>query len=237
MRSYLQCVSHPSNTQLDARAQPRGPILPHASPRSPHLVPIPPTVLSQMKSHLYPSPMLYHPSSSPSYLSSPSQRFKRKLDDEEDNPPESAIFLPKKPRLDITAEASSSPPNAFTRLTPPFSDPGGPDIRSPLPLPNKMTISTHIRPSSSPSVGNTLGPPGREGVESHPANSVQTPISEQNAFLRKLHMNSRIYQNNKAELRLMQEDDMEIMWQEEEEIVAERYAPMNKILGTRTWNR
>jgi len=30
---------------------------------------------------------------------------------------------------------------------------------------------------------------------------------------------------------------MEIMWQEEEEIVAERYAPMNKILGTRTWNR
>jgi len=30
---------------------------------------------------------------------------------------------------------------------------------------------------------------------------------------------------------------MEIMWQEEEEVVAERYAQMNKILGTRGWNQ
>ena len=213
------------------------PLLPHAFPSSPPLVLAPPSILSQMKSHLYSSPMPYHPSSSPSYLSSPPQRFKRKLDDEEGKPPESAIFLPKKPRLHITTEASPSPPNAFTRLTPPFSDAGGPETPSPLPLPNKMTISTHITPSSSSSVENTLGPPWQEGVASHQSNNVQTPISEQNVLLRELHMNSRIYQNNKAELRLMQEDDMEIMWQEEEEVVAERYAQMNKILGTRGWNQ
>jgi len=49
-------------------------------------------------------------------------------------------------------------------------------------------------------------------------------------------MNSRIYQNNKAELRPIKEDVAEIMWEEEEEVVAQRYAQMNRILGTRRGN-
>jgi hypothetical protein len=58
-------------------------------------------------------------------------------------------------------------------------------------------------------------------------------IPVQNLLLRNLHMNSKAYQNNKVSKALTSEDEDEEMWEEEEEVVAERYAEMNKILGSR----
>ena len=59
-------------------------------------------------------------------------------------------------------------------------------------------------------------------------------ISSQNRLLHQLHMKSRIYEYNQS-LSSVQEMD-EDMWDEEEESVAERYAEINKLLGSRRMN-
>lgn len=48
-------------------------------------------------------------------------------------------------------------------------------------------------------------------------------------------MSSRVYQQNQKQLTPKEDEDEE-MWDAEEEVVAERYAEMNKILGSRRMN-
>jgi hypothetical protein len=59
-------------------------------------------------------------------------------------------------------------------------------------------------------------------------------ISSQNRLLHELHMKSRAYEYNQS--RSNGQDSDEDMWEEEEESVAERYAEMNKLLGSRRMN-
>ena len=59
-------------------------------------------------------------------------------------------------------------------------------------------------------------------------------ISSQNQLLHELHMKSRAYEYNQT-LNVVQDSD-EDMWEEEEESVAEHYAEMNKLLGSRRMN-
>jgi hypothetical protein len=183
---------------------------------------------------LHPQAMSYHTSSHPSYVSAPSQALKkRKHDDGQDQPPE-PLFHPKKQRHDvITNDDPTSPPNAFSRLTPPVSEAGAPEINSPVPLLNKMTINLHgqAAPAAALDVID-LGRP-QEPNPSDPSHDIQEVLSPQNVFLRELHLNSRLHHNKSAHFDPVDND----MWQEEEEIVMERYAQMNSILGGRreTW--
>jgi hypothetical protein len=73
----------------------------------------------------------------------------------------------------------------------------------------------------------------QEPNPSHPSHDIQQVLSPQNVFLRDLHMNSRLHHNKSTHFDPVDED----MWQEEEEVVMERYAQMNSILGGRreTW--
>ena len=56
-------------------------------------------------------------------------------------------------------------------------------------------------------------------------------ISKSNIFLRDLHLKSRTYQYNQNYPNKLEE-----MWEREEEKVFERYAAMNKLLGSRRMN-
>jgi hypothetical protein len=46
-------------------------------------------------------------------------------------------------------------------------------------------------------------------------------------------MKSRIYLESQRHTNQDRDEEMHEMWEEEEEIVAERYAAMNKLLGSR----
>jgi hypothetical protein len=96
------------------------------------------------------------------------------------------------------------------------------------PHPTHKDVVSHLPPPSY-----VAYPPPQELSKSHPSD-VDITIPSQNLFLRNLHMNSRAYQLNQN--RFAAEDKDEEMWVEEEEIVAERYSAMNKILGSRKLN-
>lgn len=65
------------------------------------------------------------------------------------------------------------------------------------------------------------------------SSDVKFDIPSHNVFLRNLHLNSRPFLQNQKQ---MERDKDEEMWEDEEEAVAERYAAMNKLLGSRRRN-
>jgi hypothetical protein len=80
--------------------------------------------------------------------------------------------------------------------------------------------------------------PTKQDISYYPPPDNLTPPSDvqlipsQNLFLRNLHLKSRIYIQKQRQTE-DKDEDMDGIWEEEEEIVAERYAAMNKLLGSR----
>jgi hypothetical protein len=65
----------------------------------------------------------------------------------------------------------------------------------------------------------------------HPASDALFEVPSHNLLLHEVHLNSRVFQQNQ---KRMESEDMDVdMWEEEEEVVADRYAAMNKLLGSR----
>jgi hypothetical protein len=65
------------------------------------------------------------------------------------------------------------------------------------------------------------------------SSDVESDIPSHNVFLRNVHFNSRTFLQNQKQMEM---DKDEEMWEDEEEVVAERYAAMNKLLGSRRRN-
>ena len=146
------------------------------------------------------------------------RKRKRQYDSEEDLPLHEFIeneHISKKQRDEVAAPLTpTSPPSSVTSIQR-FSSPPSSEQDTHFLYDDKNVI-TH--PSYMT----------QRSTNSHPSD-VENPIPSQNLLLRDLHMNSRAYQINQD--RSMDKD--EEMWQEEEEIVAERYSAMNKLLGSR----
>jgi hypothetical protein len=64
------------------------------------------------------------------------------------------------------------------------------------------------------------------------SSDVEFDIPSHNVFLRNVHLNSRPFLQNQKQMEM----DKDEMWEDEEEAVAERYAAMNKLLGSRRRN-
>jgi hypothetical protein len=206
--------------------------LPHAAPNyyTPLFLSTNFTPLNTMIPHLHSQAMSYHTSSHPSYISAPSQALKKRKHDDSDDQPLEPLFHPKKQRQDvITNDDPTSPPNAFSRLTPPISEAGAPEISSPVPLLNRMTINLHGQAPSTAALDVIDLGRRQEPKSSHPSHDIQEVLSPQNVFLRELHLNSRLHHNKGTQFHHVDED----MWRDEEEVVMERYAQMNSILGGR----
>ena len=174
--------------------------------------------------------MFYERYSTPPYTSSSSQESSRKRkrhsENEEDLPLNEFIendHISKKQRDEVIVAplTPTSPPSSFisiNRYTPPATDH---DITSYHNTQNKKVIITH--PSY---VAQHL-----HDSKPHNSSDVDSTIPSQNLLLRNLHLRSRTYQFNQDRLRSVDRD--EEMWEEEEEVVAERYSAMNKVLGSR----
>ena len=185
---------------------------------------------SQMVIHPFSPPMFHETYSTPPYASSLSQESSRKRkrhsDNEEDLPLNEFIesdHISKKQRDEVIVAplTPTSPPSSFTstnRYSPPAADH---DIPSYNIIHNKKAVITH--PSYVAQ--------HQHHTKSRSSSDVDSAIPYQNLLLRNLHLNSRTYQFNQDRLRSV--DQGEEMWEEEEEVVAERYSAMNKVLGSR----
>lgn len=193
-----------------------------------------------MAGHPFSPPLLpsdyYHgysiqPSSIPSQ-NSPRKR-KREFDIEDLQFPESD-HIPKKQRDEIvTPLTPTSPPSSLSSiqaLSPPA------DQRLYHSYNPPVTNDNDIQPSSNLSYF-TYPPTSKQQVHQPDSSRVDTAISSQNLFLRDLHLKSRAYQNNQCHFDEIDKDEDEEMWEEEEESVTERYAAMNKLLGSRRKTR
>lgn len=185
-------------------------------------------LLSQMVIHPFSPPMFHETYSTPPYTSSSSQDSsrKRKRHSEQDLPLDVFIendHVSKKQRdeLIVAPLTPTSPPSSFisiNRYSPPATDH---DILSYNNIHNKKAPITH-----PPYVAQH-----QHHTKSHSLSDLDSAIPSQNLLLRNLHLNSRTYRLNQDRLR--SEDQDEEMWEEEEEVVAERYSAMNKVLGSR----
>jgi len=176
--------------------------------------PFSPPILPSDYPHMYSSP----PSTS-SQVSSSSPR-KRKRDPETDYFDNNDHILKKQRDEFIGPLTPTSPPltlSTLQRLTPP-SDHEGPYSYNYQQSHTKndskyfpaSSYVTHLR---------------QENSKSHSSDALAS-IPSTNRFLRDLHLTARAHQSTKK-----QED--EEMWEEEEEIVSDRYSEMNKLLGSR----
>ena len=168
-------------------------------------------------------PILHEPYSTPPYTSSQSslsRKRKRQHNTNEDlrlnqydhkskKQQDEVIFAPLTP---------TSPPSLFASINinaPPATEHEVPShgYQNNGVITNRWDISQHSKPN--------------------PNSSAITPtVPSQNILLRDLHLNSRTFQYNQDCL-LRSNDQNEEMWEEEEEVVAERYSAMNKVLGSR----
>jgi hypothetical protein len=174
--------------------------------------------------------MFHETYSTPPYISSSSQESSRKRkrpsDTEEDLPLNEFIendHISKKQRDEVIVAplTPTSPPSSFisiNRYSPPVADH---DIATYHNTHNKKAIITH--PSYVAQ--------HQHHKKSHSSSDIDSTIPSQNLLLRNLHLNSRTYQFNQNRLRSVDQDAE--MWEEEEEIVADRYSAMNKVLGSR----
>jgi len=168
----------------------------------------PPLLTSDYPQPLYPQPQQSH------------KRKRQREDDSEVNDIPDDLQLQrisKKSRDEILHPIPLIPPHSVSsQLMSPKSDP---DTR----------IASHLHNREMP----TSAGPAVPSYVSHPDHE-EMCIPVQNLLLRNLHMNSRVYQNNQKGMTIAPEDELdEEMWEVEEEEVAERYAQMNKILGSR----
>ena len=110
------------------------------------------------------------------------------------------------------------------------------EAHHPVPLSPPQSVKSQLMsPKSDTNTRPAVSIPGRNACTSAPLSYMSPSDQEfaipvQNLLLRNLHMNSRVYQNNQKHIG---EENGEEMWEEEEEVVTERYAEMNKILGER----
>ncbi len=174
--------------------------------------------------------MLHESYSTPPYTSSLSQestrKRKRHYGTEEEFPLNEIIeneHISKKQRDEIIVAplTPTSPPYSvisINRYSPPATDHDPPSHNTY----NSKVILTH-HPSYVAQ--------HQHHTKSRSLSDVDSNIPSQNLLLRNLHLNSRTYQFNQDRLRAVDQD--EEMWEEEEEVVAERYSAMNKLLGSR----
>ena len=174
--------------------------------------------------------MLHENYSTPPYTSSLSQestrKRKRHSSTEEDLSLNEIIendHISKKQRDEIIVAplTPTSPPYSFihiNRYSPPATDHDSPNVN---PHNNHVIFTNH--PSCVTQ--------HQHHTQSQCQSEVDSTIPSQNLLLRNLHLNSRTYQFNQERLRSVDHD--EEMWEAEEEVVAERYSAMNKLLGSR----
>ena len=160
-------------------------------------------------------------SSQASSSSSPRKR-KRESDSETDYFDNDHIVKKQRDEL-ITPLTPTSPPrtlSTFQRLTPP-SDHEDSYIHNHPQSPKQNNINYFPAPSYV-----TYLP---QETEKSRSSGVFTTIPVQNRLLRDLHLAARAHQSAKKQ------EDADI-WEEEEEIVADHYSEMNKLLASRRSN-
>jgi len=119
--------------------------------------------------------------------------------------------------VDIRPPTPTSPPS--------FSSLASAQILSPSSRDGQHVYQPAKPETSAPSINcqdnRPIAPSDAQAIPSH------------NLFLRNVHMKSRIYLESQRHTNQDRDEEMHGMWEEEEEIVAERYAAMNKLLGSR----
>jgi hypothetical protein len=74
----------------------------------------------------------------------------------------------------------------------------------------------------------------RDKQTRHPASDALFDVPSYNLLLHEVHLKSRVFQQNQ---KRMEGENMDVdKWEEEEEVVADRYAAMNKLLASRREN-
>ena len=127
----------------------------------------------------------------------------------------------KKQRDEVTPLTLPSPPSSLASL------------QSFSPRSDQETHRHHNAHPSSADIKTTppSGPTQFRSEQYAPISSdVESDIPSHNVFLRNVHLNSRPFLQNQKQMEM---DKDEEMWEDEEEAVAERYAAMNKLLGSR----
>lgn len=171
-------------------------------------------------------PQDYNPGySSVGYIPSPVSKLKRKRDCDgfiiDNDEVREGYHSHKKHHVDVRPLTPTSPPlssslSSIQTLSPPSND--------------DQHVYQHAKQDIS-------------AIHSHDNNTRPSEaqiIPSQNLFLRNIHMKSRIYIQNQPQPENDDDKNEEMdeeMWEEEEEIVAERYAAMNKLLGSRKMHR
>jgi hypothetical protein len=178
--------------------------------------------------HPYSPPMDYQTYPLQTYIPPQQSSLKRKREyDRDDFDVVETPHILKKQRDEMPSSTLPSPPSSLVSLQSfsPRSDQdahhiynshfSNKEIKTAVPLSsheNQHTPEINVKPLSS---------------------DVESDIPSHNVFLRDVHFNSRTFLQNQKEVEM---DKDEEMWEDEEEVVAERYAAMNKLLGSRRRN-
>ena len=167
------------------------------------------------------SPPIYPEDYSPEYpcrgyIPSQISSLKRKRDYDDipaNNDGDELYHNNKKHHIDIRPLTPTSPPSYLSSVQ--TLSPSSPETQY-IYGPTKQDSSASLYPSQ----------------EAHWKLSDVRLIPSQNLVLRNLHLKSRNYIQNQRQTE-DKDEDMDGIWEEEEEMVAERYAAMNKVLGNR----
>jgi hypothetical protein len=154
--------------------------------------------------------------SSVGYIPSQASTLKRKRDYDDCAGDTAAVDIyhnNKRHQVDIRPLTPTSPPSYLSSIQ--SLSPSSQDSKD-LYQPTKQEISA----------------PSLNSQSNHPIPSDGQLIPSHNLFLRDIHMKSRNYIEHQRQTS-DRDEEMHEMWEEEEEMVAERYAAMNKLLGSR----
>jgi len=177
--------------------------------------PFSPPILPSDYPHMYSSP----PSTSSQTSSSSPRKRKREFDAETEYFDNNHILKKQRDEFITAPLTPTSPPlSTLQRLTPPS------DHEDPY-------VSIHSQSHNNNNNSNSFPAASyvtyirQENNKSHSSDALGS-IPDTNRFLRDLHLTARAHQSARK-----QED--EGMWEEEEEMVSDRYSEMNKLLGSR----